>query len=129
MLVCHSMGGLAARAWLCAKSGSGRVHRVVTIGTPHQGTWLGRFSRLSNGRQMRLESEWLRCLYAAHPHDVPFTCWYSNCDNVVFPASTATLPGADNRLVRGMAHVHLAFQPEVIRGTLELLDEPARMKA
>ena len=39
-LVCHSMGGLAARAWLRAPANRGRVHRVITIGTPHHGTWL-----------------------------------------------------------------------------------------
>jgi hypothetical protein len=42
-----------------------------------------------------------------------FTCYYSSCDNIVFPVSTATLPGADNRYVNGVAHVHLAFQPQL----------------
>ena len=32
---------------------------------------------------------------------VPFTCWYSNSDNIVFPTSVASLPGADNRLAAG----------------------------
>jgi hypothetical protein len=50
-----------------------------------------------------------------------FTCWYSNCDNIVFPTSTAMLPGADNRLLRGAAHVQLAFVPEVMHATLDLL--------
>ncbi|RZJ55540.1 MAG: alpha/beta fold hydrolase, partial [Acidovorax sp.] len=35
VLVCHSMGGLAARAWLRAHQGDARVHRVLTLGTPH----------------------------------------------------------------------------------------------
>src|SRR6185369_862012 len=62
VLVCHSMGGLAARAWLRAMRADARVHRVITIGSPHHGTWLARFSHLKNGRQMRLQSEWLRQL-------------------------------------------------------------------
>jgi pimeloyl-ACP methyl ester carboxylesterase len=120
VLVCHSMGGLAARAWLRAVSGNDRVHRVITIGTPHSGTWLGRFSHLKNGREMGLGSDWLHGM-RGHPDDAccaRFTCWYSNCDNIVFPASTATLPGADNRLVRGIAHVELAFHPEVMSASL-----------
>jgi hypothetical protein len=121
MLVCHSMGGLAARAWLRANEGAGRVHHVVTIGSPHRGTWLGRFSHTANGRQMRHGGEWVAQL-ALHDHGVPFTCWYSNCDNIVFPATTATLPGADNRFVRGIAHVELAFRPEVVAHTLRLLE-------
>jgi hypothetical protein len=124
VLVCHSMGGLAARAWLRVGPNAGRVHHLVTIGTPHKGTWLGRFSRLPNGRQMALGSEWLRKLEADGSAQIqpPFTCWYSNCDNVVFPSSAATLAGADNRLVAGAAHVELAFHPRVIAATLALLD-------
>ena len=125
LLVCHSMGGLAARAWLKLMKAEARVHHVVTIGTPHRGTWLARFGQGRNGRQMRLLSDW----QAQLDHDMPagrhalFTCWYSNCDNIVFPASTATLPGACNRLVRGAAHVQLAFVPQVMQATLALLDD------
>ena len=50
-----------------------------------------------------------------------FICWYTNCDNIVFPASTATLEGADNRLVRGVAHVELAFQREVMEQSLAIV--------
>jgi triacylglycerol esterase/lipase EstA (alpha/beta hydrolase family) len=122
LLVCHSMGGIAVRAWLRKAGDASRVHRVITIGTPHRGTWLGQFSHTPNGRQMRLDGPWVRDLAREQPA-VPFTCWYSNCDNIVFPASTATLPGADNRLVRGQAHVALAFVPEVFADALDALRE------
>jgi triacylglycerol esterase/lipase EstA (alpha/beta hydrolase family) len=120
LLVCHSMGGLAARAWLRASSGYARVHHVVTIGTPHHGTWLARFSQMPNGRQMRHHGQWLRQLErdeAGRPRP-PFLCWYSNCDNIVFPPKTATLEGADNRLVEGIGHVDLGFHPEVLERSL-----------
>ena len=121
MLVCHSMGGLAARAWLRHDGGRTRVAHVVTIGTPHRGTWLARFSRLPNGRQMRVGCDWLNALPGAEPDAARlFTCWYSNCDNVVFPPSTATLPGADNRFFEGAAHVDLAFRPAVVEHTFAL---------
>jgi pimeloyl-ACP methyl ester carboxylesterase len=120
VLVCHSMGGLAARAWLQARTADARVHRIITIGSPHHGTWLGRFSHAANGRQMRLHSDWLRQLGA--PGAVhKFTCWYSNCDNIVFPAATATLAGADNRLVQGAAHVELGFRPRVMAESMALI--------
>lgn len=127
-LVCHSMGGLAARAWLAAHPGnSARVQRVLTIGTPHHGTWLGQLSHFPNSRQMRTNSPWLQTLATTEAQHAPaaayaqFVCWYSNTDNVVFPASTATLPGADNRLVQGAAHVALAFHPRVMRESMALL--------
>lgn len=133
VLVCHSMGGLAAKAWLILAAGTGNdvpVHRIVTIGSPHRGTWLARFGQSVNAAEMREGSVWLAELHAAsgsEPKSAPgepgplWLCWYSNCDHIVFPASTATLPDADNRLVRGAAHVQLAFVPEVIDETLALL--------
>ena len=123
VLICHSMGGLAARAWLRACAGDARVHRVVTLGTPHRGTWAGRFSRAANGRQMALDGDWVGQLRGAEPaaRAALFTCWYSNCDNIVFPTSTAALPGADHRWLPGVAHVEMARRPEVLAECLELL--------
>ena len=110
--------------WLGPIAALGLVAAMVTIGTPHGGTWLARFSSRPNGRQMRLVSEWLHTLSLDESHQPlpPITCWYSNCDNVVFPPSTATLPGADNRFVPGKAHVALAFQPEVRQACMQLLE-------
>ncbi|MDR7096897.1 esterase/lipase family protein [Hydrogenophaga laconesensis] len=130
MLVCHSMGGLVARAWRVAEPETS-VHKVVTIGSPHRGTWLGRFSRVANGRQMRQDGEWLVALHRREAEIAPqnayadFVCWYSNADNIVFPASTATLPGADNRHVPGVAHVALAFHPRVMDESLAIVTSAA----
>jgi triacylglycerol lipase len=123
VIVCHSMGGLAARAWLRRTGEPQRVHRIVTIASPHHGTWLARFSQLPNGRQMRWQGPWLQELERDEAtRTLPFfTCWYSNCDNIVFPPSTAALPHADNRLLLGSAHVDLAFRAEVMDATLAMV--------
>jgi triacylglycerol esterase/lipase EstA (alpha/beta hydrolase family) len=116
LVVCHSMGGLAVRAWLRSAKADQRVHHIVTIGSPHHGTWMARFSPMTNGRQMHLSNDWLRQLEADEPaerHKL-FTCYYSNCDNIVFPASTATLSGADNRLIPGTAHVALVLDQTIM---------------
>lgn len=127
VVVAHSMGGLAVRHWL-ARSGT-QVDRVVTIGTPHRGTWLARFSMTANGHQMRIGGPWLDALAAKEGEGYErFTCFLSHCDNIVFPPSTATLPGADNRHVPGCAHVHLAFQPAVIDAVLRLV-QPAGLSS
>lgn len=114
VVVAHSMGGLALRRWWSEQGEDSRVHRAITIGTPHHGTWLGRYAVSRNARQMRLGSRWIKGLQereSAARH-ARFTCFYSHCDNIVFPASTATLPGADNRHLSGVAHVHMADRPE-----------------
>ena len=123
IIVAHSMGGLAVRAWLRDRQAEKRVHSVVTIGTPHGGTWLARFAVTVNVRQMRQSSRWLHSLAASESAQrrAIFTCYFGHCDNIVFPASTAMLPGADNRHVPGVAHVHLAFQPTVYDEVLRRL--------
>ncbi|AVP56839.1 esterase/lipase family protein [Pulveribacter suum] len=125
LIVAHSMGGLAVRAWLRAVPGArGRIHRVATLGTPHQGTWAARHARSANGRQMRLHSPWLQALAASEDAALRgrFVCWHSDCDNVVYPAAAAQLPGAQLRPIAGAAHVELAFHPQVVSEVLALLE-------
>lgn len=126
--VAHSMGGLVLRRWWLAAP-PGRLHHAITIGTPHQGTWLARWGPSRNARQMRPGSPWLRNLAAAEPADraARFTCFYSNADNVVFPPRLATLPGADNRHLPGYAHVHLATAPQAWLALQQVLEKAPEM--
>jgi hypothetical protein len=123
VLVCHSMGGLAVRAWLRVASADARVAHVITLGTPHHGTWLGQFSRAINGLQMRHRGPWVRQLFRDEPigRAARFTCWYSNCDNIVFPASSAMLAGAENRFAPGLAHLELALDAGVMRACFQTI--------
>ena len=124
VLVGHSMGGLAIRAWFARPGNVAAVCRVITIGTPHQGTLLADHSRLVNGKQMRRGSSWLAELRKKE-RGAPvarFTCFWSECDNIVFPTGSATLPGADNRQLAGMPHMAMAFHPAVFDETLRQLE-------
>ncbi len=114
VVVAHSMGGLALRRWWAESGDDQRLHHVVTIASPHHGTWLARFALSRNTKQMRRLSRWLQALAQREPagRAARFTCFYGHCDNIVFPPSTATLPGADNRHLAGVAHVHMATRPE-----------------
>ena len=126
-LICHSMGGLVARSWLRSKAGNDdRINRIITIGTPHFGTVLSlkkSFLPFINTRQMQRNGEWTQLLAKdeSPTRFAKFTCWYSNCDNIVVPTSTAMLPGADNRLVTAQGHVSMAFNKKVMQESLSLL--------
>src|SRR4051794_2368045 len=125
VVVAHSMGGLAVRQWLTTiHEDSLPVHRIFTLGSPHQGTWMARFSHTTNGRQMRQGSGWLTDLSSRERSDVHqhFVCYFSNCDNIVFPAECATLPQADNRLLAGRPHVAMAFDPIIRDAVLKELE-------
>lgn len=131
VIVAHSMGGIASRVWLARPGNAPRIERLITIGTPHRGTWLARFGHTHNGRQMRIDNPWLLDLVAREaelgddqgPRVPPnkLVCFYGNCDNIVFPPSTASLPGAENRFVPGFAHVAMAFAPAVMEPALALI--------
>ncbi|MBQ0959273.1 alpha/beta fold hydrolase [Ideonella sp. 4Y11] len=114
LIVAHSMGGLVTRAWLRQQQADGRVRAVLTIGTPHGGTALARLAMSENGRQMQRGGGWLATLSKAEPVDraARFHCIYGHCDNIVFPASTAVLPGAAEVLhLPATAHVDLVEHP------------------
>jgi hypothetical protein len=125
LVVAHSMGGLAVREWLAQTHGRQPVHAVITIGTPHHGTWLARLAFSPNGRQMQLAGPWVHELARREPaRRPPFVCFHGHCDNIVFPASTATLAGADNRHLAGVAHVDMAYDDVVFDEAMRRLREP-----
>ena len=107
------MGGLALRRWYAEQPDAARIAHAITIGTPHHGTWLARFALTRNSAQMQQHSRWLATLAGREDaaRQARFTCFYGHCDNIVFPPSTATLPGADNRHLEAVAHVHMADHP------------------
>ena len=131
VVVAHSMGGLAVRAWLAAAGDASTIHRVVTIASPHSGTRLARHSFAANVASMRVDSPWLDALWTREPASTraKFVCFWSHCDNIVFPTRSATLPEADNRHLRATAHVEMALHRDVIDAVLRLVDEDAADQA
>lgn len=127
LVVAHSMGGVVVRAWLRACGSDERIHRIVTIGSPHHGTKVGSglppLPVMENAHQMRFGSGWLAALAAEETtgRREKFVCFYSNCDNIVAPASSATLVGADNRHQTGIPHLALALDTSVREQSLALL--------
>jgi pimeloyl-ACP methyl ester carboxylesterase len=118
LVVAHSMGGLVVRAWLRAYAAQGaaeRVAKIVTIGTPHRGTWIASWSMAPNARQMRMGCAWMEALGRGAPASLAalFVCWWSECDQIVFPPPTAVLPGAEARHLGGVGHLALVDREEI----------------
>lgn len=120
ILVGHSMGGLASRAYL-RRHGTGKVARLVTLGSPHRGTRLARLGLGPNARQMRIGSPWLQGLSAPLP---PTSVSIYSChDNYVFPQQAcSTLEGAANIAIGGVSHLGMAFSPRVLGSLLGALE-------
>lgn len=113
-LVGHSMGGIVIRAWI-ARHGHDRVAGVVTLGSPHQGTWSARFGIGRNVAQMRAGSPWLRSLEASESPQARalFTVILTLHDNIVMPQAAQTLAGARLHVIAGVGHMSLAQSPAV----------------
>jgi triacylglycerol esterase/lipase EstA (alpha/beta hydrolase family) len=122
ILVCHSMGGLAAREYL-RRHGSARIARLITIASPHHGTVLAHLGLGANGRQMRRGSGFLSTLAASEsesPPPVRATSIYSPHDNLVSPQETSRLAWAKNVALPGLGHIDILGSPRLLA---LLLDE------
>jgi len=111
VILAHSMGGLAARAYL-RRHGAGRVAKLITLGTPQHGTVTARFAAGKNGRQMVPGNPWLKQLNEETP-SVPVVSVYSHQDNVVVPQDSAVLAGAKIVNLSGMGHVSMPFSHRI----------------
>jgi triacylglycerol lipase len=127
ILIGHSMGGLVARAYL-DQFGADKVAHVITMGSPHRGTWMTRFALGPNVRDMDLGNSWLAGLRKREAARSPspyagFTCIVTLHDNLVTPQSSATLPGAAVVTLSGIGHLSLALSREVMDVVLDKLRE------
>src|SRR5262249_18623573 len=98
-LVGHSMGGLVARLALEDPKTSARVATLVTLGTPHSGTYAARFGGTLNPIGLRPGSLVLERLRSQLPWRGPpeqprlVTLW-SRADVLLLPAEAALASGA-----------------------------------
>jgi triacylglycerol esterase/lipase EstA (alpha/beta hydrolase family) len=133
VVVAHSMGGLVALAYV-RRFGTHRVRRLVTIGTPWQGSHHANWFPGMALRQLRPGNAWLRALDPRAPGDGPavVSVW-SWHDSMVTPQTSSILPGATNVALVGIAHNALLASPQVlarvIREYREARTEPARVTA
>jgi pimeloyl-ACP methyl ester carboxylesterase len=121
-IVAHSMGGLVARAALRA-SGPQLISRIVTLGSPHHGTRIAGWFGWPPMTQMTPGSPWLRALNAAQEGRlaVPLTSIYSLEDNLIVPAASARLEGAEMRELRGVGHLGLLSSPRALEHAVAAL--------
>lgn len=109
----HSLGGLMARYYVQRMGGDARVHTLVTLGTPHQGTQLARAMPLVPlVRQLTPHSEVIRELAApATGCRTRFIAFHSDLDHLVVPHRNARLDHPDlnvrNIAVHGVGHMSM----------------------
>ena len=125
ILVGHSMGGLAARAYL-RRYGAARVERLITLATSHQGSRLGALAWGANGRQLRLGNSWLAALARVRPPPGSASI-YSVHDNHVMPQRECSeLAGARAVPLAGVSHLGMLFSARAFDALLTELNDTVR---
>jgi len=107
--VAHSMGGVVLR-WCVQNDPALPVQKLVTIGSPHNGTRSAYLSPGANAAQMRPDSTLLARL-DAEPR-VPLASIYSDLDNLVIPSESSAFGHVQLELP-GCGHMTLMFDPRV----------------
>ncbi|MEO7753012.1 MAG: alpha/beta fold hydrolase [Terracoccus sp.] len=117
----HSMGGLIARYYVTRLGGDRHVHTLVTLGTPHEGSYLAYGWNNSLTRQLRPGSS----LYAELAGPVRdcqtrFIVYWSDLDQVIVPQRNAALHHDDlffhNIALHGVGHMSLPITSTVVHG-------------
>jgi pimeloyl-ACP methyl ester carboxylesterase len=126
----HSMGGLIARYYIQRMGGDARIHTMVTLGTPHDGTRAAKLFPRGVCQQLTPGSEVVQEL--AEPVagcQTRFLSFWSDIDALILPKQSARLDHPDlsvrNVLIRGVGHMSLPIDRRVVReitATLAHLD-------
>jgi triacylglycerol lipase len=131
-VLAHSMGGLCARWGIEHLDGADLVDDLVTLGTPHQGSYLA-YAGLATagGRAMVPGSPFLRELNdGALAEGVDYTAVWSEQDGAISPSANAALPvsvfgsmlSARNVRLETPSHMDLVTDPAVFDRYVDFLD-------
>ena len=123
ILIGHSMGGMIARNYVQNRGGAAHVHGMVTIGSPHHGSKLAPFALSPMGKMLLPDSTFLRKFNGVTwPEGTPAVSIYTRYDNIVLPADSGKMNGAQHIELDGMGHTALLFHPRSLNAVLSALD-------
>jgi triacylglycerol esterase/lipase EstA (alpha/beta hydrolase family) len=122
ILVGHSMGGMIARNYVQNRGGADYVHGMVTLGSPHHGSKLAPFALTPMGKTLLPGSAFLRQFKSVTwPNQTRAFSIYTRYDNIVLPAESAKMDGAQQVELDGMGHTTLLFHPRSLQAVTNAL--------
>ncbi len=132
-IVGHSLGGIVARYYAQVLGGEKTLDTIVTLGTPHMGTYAAHFGVGPVAMQVTYQSPFLNELTrTARPSSVRYISYYSDLDLFVVPAISAKLTEpalqATNIRVRDIGHLSMLLSGEVVQSVVDYLAHPERSR-
>lgn len=118
-IVGHSMGGLISRYYVQRLGGDARVHTLVTLGTPHEGSVYANYVPHNVARQLRPNSPIVQELREPAPDcKTRMVAVWSDLDQMIVPKQSARIEHPDlnarNVFVRGVGHMSLPVDGRVV---------------
>lgn len=125
-LVGLSMGGLICRSYVQQFGGVARTERLITIATPHQGTWTAYTYNRPACIQMRPGSHFLTELNRdlADLERLQFTSIWTPFDLTIVPATSSCLPVGEMAPVLSPFHATLLLDPRILQMIAHRLQQP-----
>lgn len=126
-IVTHSMGALSARYYVRNLGGDGKVSSLVTLGGTNHGTQTAIFCLQTSCQEMVPNSSFLTALNATdETWGTPrYATWWSPCDEVISPRSSALLDGAVNTQTACINHSQLHENATVYAQVRDWVNQPA----
>ncbi len=120
-----SVGGLGARYYVQRLDRTHRVKRLVTISSPHAGTWVAWLRQNEGVRQMRPCNPLLRSLndHVEWLQRVKVTSFWTAFDLMILPATSSVLAGARSVRWGVAAHPLMMRDKNVLAAVMRALEE------
>ncbi len=124
-IVAHSLGGIIARFAIQRMGLAPHVRTLVTLATPHQGTYAAHYANTDLTRPLRPQSDVIRDLNADDfsALGVDLVCVCSDRDIYVVPPQNMAHPSGRVMTVNGVSHSQHLISTRVFRLVARTLDE------
>jgi triacylglycerol esterase/lipase EstA (alpha/beta hydrolase family) len=119
-LVAHSMGGVVTRMAVEDPATARRIACVITMASPHSGTYTARLGATTPTTELRPGSAVVERMARQLPWDVRagrprLVALWSAADLIVLPGEGGQVPGAENIELPGYTHYSYFLNPEAWR--------------
>ncbi len=128
-IVAHSLGGLVARTFMSLGEGRGKVNKLITLGTPHQGTHLSiftkGFARAALDGDLKVNSYLIKLLSStALPRGSELVSIYSPFDWTISPGENGAAVGVPESSIKNVrldyvGHAGLLYSNEAFEAIVK----------
>ena len=122
-IVAHSLGGIMSRYAIQRLGIDSEVRTLVTLATPHQGTYAATYANTPLTIPLRPESEMIRDLNSddLSRYKIRFITVSSDRDVYVVPCEMMTHPDAENIFIEKISHSQYLISTKVFRAVASAL--------